>query len=271
MKKQNKKFGYMIKSVKLSEDGKFGLGFNGFKYPLKKGKKIVAKDWNNNCVSYGGIFGIIHETKKHYIQNKDLWLILKYKIGTEVVVNDEVIKVPYAWIVDCGSRAEIQKKFENLTGKEYEYDFAIQDSKNNKTQIAGYKSVQLSGNFCKQTAGDLSLQTSGDGSLQTSGNCSIQKAGFKSIQITGNLSIQIAEPYSLQTAGEGSVSIIRGKIGYCKHNGPVLQVLCFYDTEKNKYVYLTKIIKDNKKHKLEAVKVKGKWVLKDKIEKLKTR
>ena len=61
------------------------------------------------------------------------------------------------------------------------------------------------------------------------------------------------------------MSIIRGKEGYCQHKGKVLQVMVVWDGEASEYIYLTKIISDKKKHRLTAIKEKGKWVLEDEV------
>lgn len=214
-----KEYGYMIKSVDISKDKKYGLGLRGFKYPLKKGAKVIALDWNKEKICKGGIFGLIHETKNHYIIDRELWMILKYTKGKEVIVDDSKIKVPYAWIVDWGNAAKIQQIYKDLTGKDYCYNY--------------------------------SFQKNSDGSVQKAGDISVQTAGYA----------------STQTAGDGSISIIRGKVGFCKHigNGNVLQVLCFCDFVKNNYIFLTKIINDNKKHKLEAIKENNNWILRDTI------
>ena len=108
-----KKYGYMIKTVNKNMEG-----YNGFKYP-KRGK-VVALDWNPKPVCGGGIHGLIHETEKHYIEKNDIWLVLKYKKGTEVVIDNEKIKVPYAWVVFAGTAEEAQRKFERLTRKKLE-------------------------------------------------------------------------------------------------------------------------------------------------------
>jgi len=278
-----KKYGYMIKTI-----NKDGTSYNGFKYPLKKGAKVEVKDWNCKPKCGGGIYGLIHETKYHYIENKELWIILKYEKGTEVIIDDEKIKVPYAWVVDWGEAGYIQNLFEKLTGKKYEYDYAIQTAGYNSTQkagnystqTAGYSSTQTAGNYSAQTArndsiqkagiystqkaGSCSTQTAGDESIQKAGDYSTQTAGDNSTQTAGDNSTQTAGSKSTQRAGNGSISIIRGMVGYCKHKGKVLQILVFYDNDKNEYIYLTKIITDNKKHKLEAVEnERGEWELKD--------
>jgi len=293
-----KEYGYMIKSVDISKDGKYGIGYGGFKYPLKKGAKIVAKDWNKKPTYEGGIFGLIHETEEHYIVNRKLWLILKYEKGTEIIVENSKIKVPYVWIVDWGDAQKIQSIFKELTGKPYEYEFAVQITDGCSTQTAGDGSTQTAGDRSTQTAGICSTQTAGDESTQTAddrstqtagicstqtaGNGSTQSAGYRSTQTAGNGSTQTAGDRSTQTAGNGStqtagdestqsagsgsISIIRGMKGFCKHIGKVLQILVFYDYKVNNFIYLTKEINDNKKHKLEAaVEENGIWVLKDTI------
>jgi len=68
------KYGYMIKTV-----DKNMKAYNDFKYP-KRGK-VIAKDWNDKPECGGGLHGLIHETKYHYIQNNDIWLVLKYEKG----------------------------------------------------------------------------------------------------------------------------------------------------------------------------------------------
>ena len=280
----NREYDYMIKTI--NEDG---TSFGGFQYPLKKGAKVVASDWNSKPVCGGGIHGLVHYTRNHYIQSNSLWIILKYRKGTEVVVGDEKIKVPYAWVVAWGTAQEIQQKYSELTGKPYVYSYAIQIAGEESTQIAGEESTQIAESWSTQTAGAQSTQTAGYGSTQTAGARSTQTAGYgstqtagygstqtageestqtaehESTQTAGARSTQTAGYGSTQTAGDGSVSIIRGKEGYCQHKGKVLQVMVVWDGEASEYIYLTKIISDKKKHRLTAIKEKGKWVLEDEV------
>jgi len=233
-----KKYGYMIKTVNRNMEG-----YNGFKYPEKG--KVVAPNWDPEPICGGGIHGLIHETKMHYIQKNDIWLVLKYEKGTEVVIENEKIKVPYAWIVFVGTAEDAQKKFEELTEKKYEYDYAVQTAEYESRQKAGDGSIQIVGDFSRQKAGNFSIQTAGAANIQT--------AGDESTQIAGN--------FSTQKAGNGSVCIINGREGYCQHTGKVLQILRFRDDEKKEIVFLKTIIKDNKKYKLEAKKTKRGWRL----------
>jgi len=242
----SKKYGYMIKTV-----DKDMRGYNGFKYP-KKGK-VVAPDWDATPTCGGGIHGLIHETEEHYIENNDIWLVLKYEKGTEVVICNNRIKVPYAWVVFAGTAEEAQKKFKELTGKEYQYDYAI--------QTAGCRSTQKAGNWSTQKAENWSTQIAKSGSTQIAGFGSTQTTGYKSIQIAGIKSIQKAGNWSTQKAREGSICIIDGKEGYCQHKGKVLQILRFYDDKKDEYVFLYTIIKNNKKYKLKAVETAKGWEL----------
>jgi len=277
----SKKYGYMIKTV-----DKNMRGYNGFKYP-KKGK-VVAPDWDPAPICGGGIHGLIHETEEHYIENNDIWLVLKYEKGTEVVIDNNKIKVPYAWIIFAGTAEEAQKKFKELTGKEYQYDYtiqtagykSIQKAENWSTQIAGYKSTQIAGNWSTQKAEYESTQKAGIWSIQKAGNRSIQIGESGSTQIAEFESTQIAEYKSTQTAGcksiqkagskstqkarEGSICIIDGKEGYCQHKGKVLQILRFYDDKKDEYVFLYTIIKNNKRYKLKAIETTKGWKLEKK-------
>ena len=280
----NREYDYMIKTI-----DKNGMSFNGFQYPLKKGAKVAVSDWNPEPVCGRGIHGLVHYTREHYIQSNGLWIILKYRKGTEVVIDDGKIKVPYAWVVAWGAAQEIQQKYSELTGKPYIYNYAVQTAGYGSTQTAGYRSTQTAGYRSTQTAGYRSTQTAGAWSTQTAGyestqiagyrstqtaeSWSTQTAGYESTQTAGHKGTQIAGYGSTQTAGyrstqiagNGSVSIIRGEEGYCQHKGKVLQVMVVWDGEANEYIYLTKVISDKKKHHLTAIKKKGKWVLKDEI------
>ena len=255
-----KKYDYMIKTL----DKNF-RGYGGFQYPQKKGALVEAPDWNPAPKCGGGIHGTVAWTEKHYIQKNSIWVILKFIRDEAVVIDDEKIKVPRAWVVDWGTAEEMQRKWEEFTGAKYEFDYAAQTAGYKSTQTAGYWSTQTAGYESTQTAGDESTQTAGDYSTQTAGSKSTQTAGYKSTQTAGYESTQTAGDESTQTAGGGSVSIIRGQTGFCQHRGKVLQVLTFYDYDDEEYVFLTKIINDQKKHKFTAVKKNGEWVLKDEI------
>ena len=233
-------YDYMIKAI--NDDM---TSYGGFKYP-KKGL-VVAPDWYPFPVCGGGIHGLIHDTPEHYIEYKPIWIVLKYVRKETVIINNSKIKVPRAWVVFCGTAQEAQKRFGELTGKPYCYDFAV--------QVGGDKSKQIAGQCSTQTAGAESIQIAGNGSTQLARYSSIQVAGYKSTQIAGY--------WSTQTAKDGSICIINGAIGYCKHDiqkgESVLQVLRFY--RGNKVISLTKLITDNKKYKLEVVKVGDGWEL----------
>ena len=221
----------MIKTI-----SKDGTAYGGFKYPLRKGAIIKAPDWNSEPVCGGGLHGLIHETEDHYIENHGLWIILEYKKGTEVFIDNNKIKVPEAKIIDWGEAGYIQELFAKLTVKQYQYDFAIQTAGNVSTQTAGYRSTQIAGYRSTQIAGNVSTQ------------------------IAGDISTQIAGDISTQIAGDGSVSIIRGKIGYMSHKKHVLQVMVFWDEKEKDYIFLTKEIHGSgEKHKIEAIKKDGKW------------
>ena len=300
-----KKYGYMIKTARLV-DGKIVSHYNNrFEYPQKKGALVEVKGWNPKPECGGGIHGLIHETRFHYIQEGDIWLILKYLLDEAVEISQEKIKVPRAWVIAWGTAEEIQKKFEELTGKPYQYQYAVQTAgdesvqtagegsiqkaeyesiqiagyrstqeaeygsvqvaRGESTQKAGYgstqkaerRSTQIAGNGSVQIAGDESVQTAGEESVQTAGEESTQKAGRRSTQIAGCRSTQIAE--------DGSISIIRGQEGFCQHEGKVMQILTFYDGEAGEYVFLHKLITDNKKHYLRAIEENGEWKLIDTI------
>ena len=271
-----KKYDYMIKTL----DKNF-CGYGGFQYPQKKGALVEAPDWDPAPKCGGGIHGTVAWTGKHYIQKNSIWVVLKFVHKEAVVIDNEKVKVPRAWVVDWGTAEEMQRKWERLTGTKYQFDYAVQTAGHKSTQITGNESTQIAGNYSTQTAGyestqiagykstqtagNESTQTAGDESTQTAGHYSTQTAGNYSTQTAGDYSAQVAGDESTQTAGGGSVSIIRGQMGFCRHKGKVLQVLTFYDFEDEEYVFLTKIITDSKKHKLTAVKENGEWVLKDEI------
>ena len=259
-------YGYMLKSI-IEKDGKLISVYDStFIYPKKKGALIEAKNWDPEPECSGGIYGLIHETEDHHIVDYDVWLILKYKKSEAVIVDGNKIKVPRAWMVAWGNKEEIQRQFERLTGKEYTYDYAIQiTSHSKKTQKAWNKSVQIAKEEAIQKAGFHSVQIGGDFTKQTIGSSGIQIAGICSAQRGGGETIQIAGWASIQEAERGSISILRDKQGYCQHDGKVLQILVFYDYEDDGYVFLTKIIADDKRHHLRAVKVDGEWKLYDRI------
>ena len=260
-----KKYGYMIKTVnKDMREFKYQLIYPEFKYPEKG--KVVAPNWDPHPEKGGGIHGLIHETRNHYIESSEIWLILKYEKGTEVTVYDEEIKVPYAWVVFVGTAQEAQKKFKELTGKEYQYGHAIQiTEKRNCYQKGEEMSFQKAGSESTQVAGNWSIQI-GEyyKNTQIVGKESIQIAKDESKQIAEKGSIQIARINSFQSAEEGSISIIDGKEGYCQHKGKVLQILRFYDDKKDEYVFLYTIIKNNKRYKLKAIETTKGWKLEKK-------
>ena len=272
-----KKYGYMIKTVgeKLI-NGRWRLvGYGNFIYPRKKGAKIIVEDWNTHPYCSGGIFGIVHETRYHNIFNRPWWIILRYRIGTEIQVEKSKIKVPYAWMVDWDKSAEkIQRRFGELTRKPYVYDYAVQTTKNGAigvTQQAGsyaeqsaehyavqaaesnssqkglHYVVQIAGRESEQSASYSVVQAAAANSTQFATDEATQIGGFNCRQISGVDSLQTAWNGSYQTAGKGSVSIVRGKRCYCKHTGEVLQILIY-----NHQFYST-IINDRKKHELEIV------------------
>jgi len=179
-----KRYGYMIKTV--FEKRKRLYGYGKFKYPKKKGAKVVALDWNSRDVYYGGIFGLVHHTQGHYINNRECWLILKYEIGTEVVVSDSKIKVPWALVEAWGGAEEMQKKFEELTGKEYAYNYRV--------AVKG-AAVYLKG---------------GNGSILEAEYLSTLKAGAQSTLTAGDVSTLIAGAESSLKAGAGSTLILYG-------------------------------------------------------------
>lgn len=83
-------------------------------------------------------------------------MVLSYDENKAVVIDDEKIKVPEAFVVAYGTAQEMQEMFGVLTEQAYVYDFADQTAGNGSTQIAGDGSTQ--------TAGDESTQTAGNGS-----------------------------------------------------------------------------------------------------------
>jgi hypothetical protein len=195
---KNKKYGYMIKTV--NEDLQ---GYGGFQYP-KKGL-VEAPDWTPNPTCKGGIFGLIHYTYDHMISDKPIWMVLKYEMESGVVVDNEKIKVPKAWVISVGSAGEMQSLFEKKTSKPYSYDYSTQTAGNRSTQTAGNRSTQ--------------------------------------------------------TAGDGSVSIIRGRKAAVHHKGKVLQVFVFCYEEE--YIYLTKVIDEDRKMILECKLIDGEWKIEE--------
>lgn len=261
-----KKYGYMIKTVdEMRINGRWRLvGFNNFIYPRKKGARVVAKDWKIDTNCQGGIFGIIHETRLHHIHNRPWWIILRYELGTEVEICGAKIKVPYAWMVDWDISAEkIQRRFEELTGRPYTYDYAVQNAEQFTEQFAERWSVQVAGFNSSQKGLNYAIQAAGKGSEQSASFRAIQAAatnssqvatdkatqiaGVKCRQTAGAGSLQTACGGSYQSAGDGSVSIIHGKMCYCRHRGRVLQILIY-----NHEFYST-IIDDGKLHRLEII------------------
>jgi hypothetical protein len=199
---KRKKYGYMIKTI----NEKF-QGYEGFQYSTKIGDRIECTDWNADNRCCGGIFGSIHGLKDFYIQNGAIWMILKYEIGTEVIVEDQKIKVPFCWIESYGTAGEMQSKFQKLTGCAYVYNWAIQTASGMSTQTAGYGSTQTAGSRSTQTASGMSTQTAGDESIQIAGGMSTQNAGDGSNQTAGSRSNQTAGSRSTQTAGYGSTQV----------------------------------------------------------------
>ena len=266
---RRKKYDYMIKTVKEIDDKL--LAYGDFEYPKKKGALILPKEWNPEPECGNGIHGMVWWTYKHSIKNNNIWMILKYISVEAIVIGNNKIKVPQAWVVAWGTAEEIQKKWGELTCHTYQYDYATQTAGNYSVQKAGYHSTQIAeehstqtaGYHSTQTAGEHSVQKSGAASIQIAGNASTQTAGGRSTQTAGYHSTQTARDASTQTAGTGSVSIIRGQNAIVQHIGKVLQVFVFYNDE---YIYLTKIISDNKKHRLECKQDNNKnWYIKDTI------
>jgi hypothetical protein len=219
---KNKKYGYMIKTVDKNLQG-----YGGFQYP--KNGLVEAPDWTPKPTCNGGIFGLIHDTYHHMISDKPIWMVLKYETESSVVVDNEKIKVPKAWVVSVGSAGEMQSLFEKKTSKPYSYDYSTQTAVNRSTQTAGNRSTQTAGYESTQTAGYESTQT----------------AGFK----------------STQTAGDGSVSIIRGTQATVNHKGKVLQVFVF--CYAGEYIYLTKVIDEDRKMILECKFIDGEWKIEE--------
>lgn len=152
-------------------------------------------------------------------------------------------------------------------------NYAEQITLNWSIQKAGYNSeqrsenytVQISGAESKQKAGFHAKQIAAHGSTQIAEKFAVQIANEESNQYAGPLSVQRAGDDSFQSAGDGSVAIVYGHRARCHHHGPVLQVLVFYDSWGKRWMFMSKLIDDNKKHLLEVVRENEKWMLKDTI------
>ena len=190
----------------------------------------------------------------------------------------------YDWVIQVGD------KDSNQTGGAFSTQRAQESSK----QTAGWGSIQVADYYAIQYASGESVQVAGIHSSQRGGIRSVQKAGDGSFQealenviqyihgsgsqraenfavqfiigqegrqIAGDYSIQSMGPGGFQSAGKASVSIIYGDHGFCRHKGKVLQVMVVF--EEGEPVFLTKVINDDKRHFLQAVKKDGKWEIKD--------
>ncbi len=232
------KYGYMIKTVNKNLQG-----YKGFQYP-KKGL-VEAPDWNNEPICGGGIHGLIHETKKHYIEDGNIWMVLKYIRDEEVTIEDEKIKVPRAWVIGYGSAEEMQALFEKKTGKPYTYNYAIRKGNNYSTLKAGNHSTLTAGNHSMLEAGHHSALTAKNSSTLTAGYNSVLTAGGYSTLKAGNHSTLTAGNHSMLEAGDNSICIIRGRQCTVKFTGQV--TLVFVRTKKH---YIVSKKWDGRKYKI---------------------
>lgn len=214
-----KKYGYMIKTIEKDGSSHYD---KKFKYPLKKNALVKVSDWNPKHECGGGIHGLIHETRKHFIQEGELWLVLKYIKKEAVVVDSEVIKVPRAWVIDWGTAEKMQRRFEKLTKKPYTYNYCIKAVGDNSILKAEDDSILKAGNGSTLKAGDINTLQVGDFSAIIAGHNSTLKAGFYSTLKAGDYSSLRAGNYSTLEAGYGSVleagddstEIVHGNIFY---------------------------------------------------------
>jgi len=192
------KCGYMIKTVDKNLQG-----YDGFQYP-KKGL-VTAPDWNPKPVCGDGLHGLIHETKDHCIKDGDIWMVLKYIKGEEIIIGDNKIKVPRAWVVGYGTAGEMQALFKKRTDKPYVYGYAMKKAGDGSILTAGSWSTLTAGSWSTLTAGDGSTLTADNWSTLTAGDGSTLKVGNWSTLTAGNWSILTAGNWSILTAGDGSI------------------------------------------------------------------
>ena len=228
-----RKYDYMIKTLR-EKDGKL-LAYGDFEYPKKKGALVLPEKWSPEPECGNGIHGTVGWTPQHYIEDNDVWIILKYVRDEAVIINNDKIKVPRAWMVAWGEAEPIQKMWENLTGHKYEYDYVVRTAGDNATITAKGYAIITAGDNATITAEDDAVITAkynatikvkdaatvdtgyvatiiteddavittGNSATITTGDCVTITAGDNAIITTGN--------YVAITAGNGSVITIKGK------------------------------------------------------------
>ena len=162
---------YFLKTVK--SDGK---SYGGFKWPLKVGAKITAKDWNPKPVCGGGFHGLLNgEGDGNLLRwDKDArWIVFSSDSYVDLGGKAKVKTATVRHVGDRLSATEYLKKHSDgkaIVG-------ASCTAGDYGTATAGYSGTATAGNDGTATAGDRGTATAGYNGTATAGHSGTATAG----------------------------------------------------------------------------------------------
>ncbi len=138
-----------------------GTSRNSFKWP-KKGY-VSCPDWDPRPVCGGGLHGLLGGEGAVSLldwSEDALWQAVEVDLRTLVIIDDEKVKVPHAYVVATGDRKTVTDLFvEKYPHTPIPGAFVI----------VGNKQQATAGNYGTATAGDRGTATAGDQGTATAG------------------------------------------------------------------------------------------------------